>query len=220
MNNLYISISGIIGAGKSSLAKALSKTLNLPCYQENAQDDPYLKLFYESGTKEYGYQLQISLLTKRFEQQQQIIWSNLGGIQDRSIYEDSIFCKMLFDDGKISKLDHETYMKLSNIMFNMMRCPTVIVHLDISPQESLRRMKIRNREIEKSLPLEYLEKLHEYYQEFLKNMKEVKIIRVNYDKYRIDYNSKEEFDSKLQEISDKIAKDIKIELDKNNIVTI
>jgi len=217
---MYVSISGIIGAGKSSLAKALAKSMNIPCYFENAQDDPYLKLFYASDTKEYGYQLQISLLTKRFEQQQQIIWLNQGAVQDRSIYEDGIFCKMLADDGKISQLDYQTYLKLSKIMFNLIGKPGVIIHLDISPEEALRRMKIRNREIEKLVPLEYLARLHQYYEDFLQNMKEVRIIKVNYDKYSIDYNSKEEFDEKLLQISEKIADDIKKELSKSNIVSI
>lgn len=194
--------------------------MNLPCYFENAQDDPYLKLFYASDTKEFGYQLQISLLTKRFEQQQQIIWLNQGAIQDRSIYEDGIFCKMLADDGKISQLDYQTYLKLSKIMFNLIGKPGVIIHLDISPEEALRRMKIRNREIEKLVPLEYLARLHQYYEDFLQNMKEVRIIKVNYDKYSIDYNSKEEFDEKLMQISERIADDIKKELSKSNVVSI
>ncbi len=37
---------------------------------------------------------QIYLLNKRFEQHQQIIWQGKGGVQDRTIYEDSIFAKV------------------------------------------------------------------------------------------------------------------------------
>ena len=217
----YICIAGIIGAGKSTLAEALAKALELPLYKESAQDDPYLKLFYESGTKQYGYQLQISLLTKRFEQQQKIIWNGNGAVQDRTIYEDAIFCKMLYESGNISELDYTTYKHLSKIMFNLCGKPGVIIHLDISPEEALQRMKIRNRDIEKALPLEYLNSLHKAYEDWLMSMKEVRIIRVKYDKYSAgDYTNKIEFDKKMSEIAEKIANDIKEELKKSNIVSI
>ena len=41
--------------------------------------------------KKYGFALQVYLLNKRFKQQQQIIWQGKGGVQDRTIYEDSVF---------------------------------------------------------------------------------------------------------------------------------
>lgn len=219
-HKLYISIAGIIGAGKTTLAKALSKTMNLPIYCEDAQDDPYLKKFYESDTNEFGYQLQISLLTKRFEQQQQIIWNAKGAVQDRSIYEDGIFCKMLHDDKKISELDWTTYNKLAQIMFNLCGKPTVVIYLDVSPEEAHRRLRMRNREIECKVPLEYLKRLHEAYDEWIGTMKDVRIIRVDYEKYKLEYTSRYEFDEKIHEVSTRIAEDIKRELSRNNIVSI
>ena len=41
--------------------------------------------------KKYSFALQVYLLNKRFKQQQQIIWQGKGGVQDRTIYEDSVF---------------------------------------------------------------------------------------------------------------------------------
>ena len=34
------------------------------------------------------------LLNRRFQQHQQIIWQGCGGVQDRTIYEDSVFAKV------------------------------------------------------------------------------------------------------------------------------
>lgn len=39
------------------------------------------------------------LLNRRFQQQQQIIWGGSGGVQDRTIYEDSVFARMLRNAG-------------------------------------------------------------------------------------------------------------------------
>ena len=78
---MFISISGMIGAGKSTLATALAKKLNLPVYYEPVIDNVYLEDFYKD-MKKYSFPLQVYLLNRRFAQQlQQIVWSGKGGIQ-------------------------------------------------------------------------------------------------------------------------------------------
>jgi deoxyadenosine kinase len=209
---LFIGISGIIAAGKSTLAKALAKMMGLPVYMETAATNKYMADFYKD-MKKYGYPLQIDLLTDRYNQQQKIVWNAKGAVQDRTIYEDSIFCKMLCDDGFVDSRDYETYEKLSKIMFNLMKRPDLIVHLDISPEESFRRLKIRNRNIESEVPLAYLQKLHKYYDDFLiKISKKIRVIRVKYDKkYKIEYKNQKEFDEKMENVAKKMATDIKKE---------
>ena len=80
---LFIGISGLIGAGKSTLAAALAKEMNLPVHYEPVIDNVYLKDFY-SDLKKYAFPLQVYLLNKRFRQQQQIIWEGKGGVQVRT----------------------------------------------------------------------------------------------------------------------------------------
>lgn len=94
LENVYISIAGLIGAGKTTLAKALAEVLGLPVHYEPVTDNVYLEDFYKD-MKRYGFPLQIYLLNKRYRQQQQIVWEGRGGVQDRTIYEDAIFAKML-----------------------------------------------------------------------------------------------------------------------------
>ena len=72
LENVYISIAGLIGAGKTTLATALGKTLGLPVHYEPVTDNCYLDDFYKD-MKRYGFPLQIYLLNKRFRQQQQIV---------------------------------------------------------------------------------------------------------------------------------------------------
>jgi len=182
--NIFIAISGMIGVGKTTLATELGKIMKLPIYYEDVIDNIYLTDFYKDP-KKYGFPLQIYLLNKRFKQQQQIIWQDKGGIQDRSIYEDSIFCKKLMLDGSISKRDYDTYMELFANMSNFMKRPNLIVHLDITPEESLRRIKLRNRSCESSIPLSYLYGLKECYDEYLEKIsKEIPVIKVNYSKFK------------------------------------
>ena len=91
----FIGISGLIGAGKTTLARALGKVLNLPVYYEPIIENEYLDDFYRD-MKRYSFSFQIYLLNCRFRQHQQVLWNGTGGIQDRTLYEDSIFAKVLY----------------------------------------------------------------------------------------------------------------------------
>jgi len=189
-------------------------------YQEKAQDNPYLADFYKSGTNKYGYELQISLLTERFEQQQKINWNGKGAVQDRSIYEDSIFCKMLMEDKKIKERDYATYMQLSKIMYRFLGKPDLIVFLDISPEEAIKRLKMRNRYIESTVPLKYLQRLHEAYKDFISKIsKRIRVISVDYKKYHFDYTTQEEFNKGIAIVAKKMAISVKKEWEKEVNVT-
>ena len=195
LENVYISIAGLIGAGKTTLATALGKVLDLPVHYEPVSDNAYLEDFYKD-MKRYGFPLQIYLLNKRFRQQQQIVWEGRGGVQDRTIYEDAIFAKMLHDDGLMEAREYQTYLSLFNNMSNFMRKPNVIVYLDVSPEESLRRIKMRSRECESSLPLEYLVKLSKAYEDFLEDISQIiPVLRVNWS----SFHTAEEMAAQIQQ---------------------
>ena len=98
----FIGISGLIGAGKTTLARELGKVLNLPVYYEPIIENEYLEDFYKD-MKRYSFSFQIYLLNCRFRQHQQVLWNGTGGIQDRTLYEDSIFAKVLYEEGNMEE---------------------------------------------------------------------------------------------------------------------
>ena len=70
----FIGISGIIGAGKTTLATELGKLMNLPVYYEPVVGNEYLSDFYRD-MKRYSFSFQIYLLNERFRQHQQVLWN-------------------------------------------------------------------------------------------------------------------------------------------------
>lgn len=181
---LFVAISGLIGAGKTTLATALGKALKIPVYYEEVAENAYLEDFYRDMRK-HAFALQVYLLNHRFRQHQQIIWQGAGAIQDRSIYEDSIFAKILQEQGVMTERDYATYMDLFSSMSNFMRKPNLIVHLDVTPAESLERIKERARGMETAITIEYLTALAEGYEKFLSEIsKVIPVIRVKYDRFR------------------------------------
>ena len=67
----FIAISGLIGAGKTTLATALGEALDLPIFYEPVIDNVYLTDFYGDMAR-YAFPLQVFLLNKRFAQQQRV----------------------------------------------------------------------------------------------------------------------------------------------------
>ena len=180
---MFIGIAGMIGAGKSTLATALGGHLGIDVHYEPVADNEYLADFYRD-TARYSFAMQVYLLNRRFQQHQEIIWRGRSAVQDRTIYEDSIFAKMLATTGLMDARDYRTYVDLFKNMSNFMCKPSVIVYLDVSPASSYERIRMRSRDVESTIKLEYLEALHAGYAEFVQNIsKVVPVIRVDYERF-------------------------------------
>jgi deoxyadenosine kinase len=181
---LFIGIAGMIGGGKSTLAKALGEHLKIDVFYEPVQDNEYLEDFYRD-TKTYAFATQIYLLNRRFQQHQEIIWTGRSAVQDRTIYEDSVFAKMLVNLGLMDERDYRTYVDLFTHMSNFMCRPNVIVYLDVTPERSMERIQERARGVESGISIDYLTALYEEYGNFIRDISRViPVIRVDYDRFR------------------------------------
>jgi deoxyadenosine kinase len=184
LQDLFIGIAGLIGAGKSTLATALGQHTGLPVYYEPVAENEYLADFYRD-TARYAFATQIYLLNKRFAQHQEIIWRGGGGVQDRTIYEDAVFAKTLVDLGLMDERDYRTYLDLFKHMSNFMCRPNVIVFLDLSPESSMARIQERARGVETGITVAYLTALSKNYQEFIGRIsRTVPVIKVSWEEYR------------------------------------
>ena len=181
--SLFIGIAGMIGAGKSTLASALGDHLGIETYYEPVTDNEYLADFYKD-TARHSFAMQVYLLNRRFQQHQEIIWRGKSAVQDRTIYEDSIFAKMLAKTGLMDERDYRTYVDLFRNMSNFMCKPSVIVYLDVSPEASAGRIAMRRRDVESNIELAYLRALHAGYEEFVASIsKVIPVIRVDYERF-------------------------------------
>jgi deoxyadenosine/deoxycytidine kinase len=183
LKQLFISISGLIGAGKTHLADDLGRALKLPVYNESVNDKKYLEDFYRDPAK-YGLRLQFHLLNNRFRQHQKILWNGKGAVQDRTIYEDTVFVNMLVEAGFLEERDRECYLSLLSSLSNLMAKPSVIVHLDVSAETAYKRIQARGRECEKGITLEYLSSLKDQYEKFIEQLeKTTPVVRLDWETF-------------------------------------
>lgn len=183
LSKAFIGTAGLIGVGKTTLTNALGAHLGLDVYHEPLEDNEYLEDFY-ADTGRWAFAMQVYLLNRRFQQHQEIIWRGRGAVQDRTIYEDSIFAKVLVDMGLMHPRDYQTYLDLYKNLSNFMCRPTAIVYLHATPEACHARIAQRGRSFERVVSLDYLQRLYAAYEDFVLDIsRTIPVIRVDWERY-------------------------------------
>lgn len=189
----YIGIAGTIGVGKSTLTQDLAAALNFEPILEEVDGNPYLEPFY-GDMKQYGTMMQVWLLNHRFRQHREFVTRiSLGKIrgvvQDRTIWEDTIFARMLnqHPDKIITDMDYNTYLDLfDNMVLRELVFPQIMIYLDCSPETAIKRINSRGRMMESAVSLDYLRMLKENYDQFIGEMEQagVRILRIKWETFQ------------------------------------
>ena len=92
---------------------------------------------------------------------------------------------MLKEDNMMEDLDFQTYVSLFNNMTNFLHRPDLIIYLDVKPEIALQRIKLRSRECEKQLPLDYLKQLKAGYEDWLNDVeKRIPVLRIDWNEFK------------------------------------
>ncbi|MDR5659060.1 deoxynucleoside kinase [Serpentinicella sp. ANB-PHB4] len=179
----FITISGNVGAGKSTFTEIMGNALEFNTSFEKVVGNPYLSDFYEDQSR-WSFHLQLYFLSQRFQDQKRIGELNQNHIQDRSIYEDvEIFAKSLHDNKKMSDRDFDTYSELFYCMMTpYLVKPDLMIFLDGSIDTILKRINQRGREMEQKIPNDYWIDLHNRYKNWIKNYTHSPVLVIDIDK--------------------------------------
>jgi deoxyadenosine/deoxycytidine kinase len=179
---MHIAIAGNIGSGKTTLAGLLGRHYGWDIHYEDVEENPYLADFY-NDMRRWSFSLQVYFLKSRFTQIVRIKEGNTSVIQDRTIYEDSvIFAANLFDMGLMSPRDYENYTGLFNLMSSLIAPPDLLIYLRASVPTLVRQIERRGREYESGIRLDYLRRLNERYEGWIRNYTDSNLLIVDVDK--------------------------------------
>ena len=180
MNIKHVVISGNIGVGKTTLSKKISKKFNWNLQLEEVKNNPYLDDFYKSMS-DWSFHLQIFFLNSRFNQIQKISESDNVVIQDRSIYEDyEVFTKTLHDSGVLKDREFNNYKRLYNTILKYIDQPDLLIYLRNNNIDNIiKNIKKRKRDFEKTIDKNYLIKLNEYYENWIRRHPKKRILIID-----------------------------------------
>jgi deoxyadenosine/deoxycytidine kinase len=192
----YIVVEGVIGAGKTSLAKKLAEKLKANLVVEQFEHNPFLEKFY-GDRKRYGFQTQLFFLINRFKQQQQL---NQGNLFTEFLVADYIFEKdRIFAYLNLEGEELKLYEAIYPLLNRNLRKPDLVIYLQSGIDRLMQNIKRRNRRIERHLTRSYIEELSEAYNNYFFKYSDSPLLIVNSSD--IDFMRNEsEFDELFKQI--------------------
>ena len=140
--NRYIVVEGVIGVGKTSLARMLSERLQGKLVLEEVEENPFLKDFYKDRER-YAFQTQMHFLFSRFQQQRNLRQMELFSerlVSDYLFQKDKIFAGL-----NLSEREFALYDRLVSWLELEVMTPDVVVYLQATPEMLMRRIAKRGR---------------------------------------------------------------------------
>ena len=161
---MFICIEGNIGAGKSTLAKALTQKLKAHYLPEQFEDSTLLPLFYKDS-KSFAFPTEYSFLIDRQKQlTNYFAATKKNTVTVSDFHFDKCIC---YAKANLSNADFTFYKKHFKAIQQTLPVPDLIVFLDVQPILLMENIKKRGRAFEKKLPKKYLfalkETLDKYY---------------------------------------------------------
>ncbi|MFL0268638.1 deoxynucleoside kinase [Candidatus Clostridium radicumherbarum] len=206
--NNSIIIDAVVGAGKSALMQLLEEERGFKAFPEPVVDNPLLDDFYHDRQR-YSFPLQIFFLNKRFKHIKEAAEIK-NAIMDRSIYGDAIFSKLLHDNNEMSTVEFELYCELLQNMLEHVQKPKLMIYLEISTDEAIKRINKRGRAYELIVERDYWEHLNREYRAYFSQYDISPLLTINVDGLDFIGNEKDKayvlglIDNKLKEIEGKI----------------
>jgi len=160
---MYLAIEGVIGVGKTSLARLLAPEFDAQLVLEVFEENPFLSSFY--GDRErYAFQTQIFFLLSRYRQQRETVPGALAQgnlISDYTFEKDSLFARLNLRDDEL-----DTYNQVHEALAERIRRPDLIVYLRVDTDVAMQRIAARDRAYERNMDRAYIDQVNQAYERF------------------------------------------------------
>ena len=193
----HIVIEGGIGAGKSTLAKALAEALGSAPLLEPFADNPFLEQFYLDPAR-YAFPVELSFLAQRYKQVK-------AALSARTLFRDALVADYLFAKSDLfakitlPKTEYQLFRNLYDVMAEGMPQPELILYLKPGSERQQAQIAARGRSYEQDIDTDYLARLEKAYERQFKHARGSRVIWV--DTSEIDFVARPEDMGKIMDIA-------------------
>jgi deoxyguanosine kinase len=161
---MYIAIEGVIGVGKTTLARLLQPAFDSELLLEIFEENPFLSDFY-SDRERYAFQTQIFFLLSRYHQQRRgvktILESGKNLLSDYTFAKDGLFARINLKGDEL-----EMYKRVHEALAEKINMPNLLVYLHADTEVLMQRIAFRDRSYERNIERNYIDELNHAYEEF------------------------------------------------------
>ncbi len=164
---MYLAIEGVIGVGKTTLARLLQQSLQAELQLEVFEENPFLSSFYQDRER-FAFQTQIFFLLSRYHQQRRGVQAALEAsrslVTDYTFEKDALFARINLQGDEL-----DMYYRVHEALAEKITQPDLIIYLRASTDTLMQRIALRDRPYERSMERGYIQKLNEAYDNFFQS---------------------------------------------------
>ena len=164
---MYIAIEGVIGVGKTTLARLLQPVFQSALLLEVFEENPFLSDFY-ADRERYAFQTQIFFLLSRYHQQRKAVGELLSEkenlFSDYTFEKDALFARINLEGDEL-----EMYYRVHDALAEKIIRPDLILYLRASTEILMQRIAFRDRPYERNMEKDYIQQLNVAYESFFGN---------------------------------------------------
>lgn len=161
---MYIAIEGVIGVGKTTLARLLQPGFQASLLLEVFEENPFLSDFY-ADRERYAFQTQIFFLLSRYQQQRRtvpdVLQQGLSLIADYTFEKDTLFARINLRGDEL-----DMYSRVHEALAEKIPLPDLILYLRADTEVLMQRIAARDRPYERNMEQAYIEQLNQAYDDF------------------------------------------------------
>lgn len=162
MAHWFLAIEGVIGVGKTTLARMLAPALSARPVLEQFEENPFLPHFYRDRAR-YAFPTQIFFLLSRYRQHQELA----ARLEHEPVVSDYMFAKdRLFAHLNLEGDELALYEQLHRALAEKVPQPTLVLYLRADTDTLMARIALRDRPYERGMDRGYIERLRLAYEAF------------------------------------------------------
>lgn len=202
---MYITVEGVIGAGKTTLTTMIGKELGYNTCFEIVEENPLLEKFY-LDQKKWAFQTEMFFLTDRYQQLKEID-NMIQKKQQKVVADYNIMKNLIFAKETLTLEDYDKFLQIFNILVKSIKEASLIIVIDSSINTLKKNIKQRDRVFERDISTTYLRHLIKAYKQYIKLLKETyqdKLLIIDGDNYDF-VNNLDDYQKIIKKIKEKVG---------------